>query len=749
MNKRENSNRKKLDKSSMNIRKIAIIFLIFIVISAVVLHGTYVSALEMKNQMQANLADVARQNAAILDEKISHQYNLLLSLSEELAGVTEENIRSKLDSFKIYLDRFHIKRFAFCFPDGTTYSTDGSEKDLSHRGFYLDGMEGKCSITGVLTDQIDDAHTSINIVTVPVYDEQGNVTGVFGLAYDTEEFNASLHIDSFEGEGYSCILNEYGEIVATSRNSELGLSNNIYDYLREIDSRNEAALDDLKTHIDAQEESEGVIYLSEKNYYYCIPISLMDDSVSWYICTLVPSELIKERVAPLQNNLYQTSILVMFFVVLGAFFLIMIIKRQHQDMLRFAYTDSVTNGTNWAKFCIETNGLDLHDGYLVLMDIANFNNISIVAGTKAMELMIKETWNIIEASIENDELAAHVLDDTYIMYLREADQDLLVGRIEEISDKIHDKASAFHVYGIRARYGIYNISETDTIDDAYTKVKLAKEYALFNSDSNYVFYSEMTRVESQHRSRLETSFPMAIENKEFEVYYQPKYRASDCAVTGSEALVRWRKANGEMVSPGEFIPLFESNGMIVKLDEYMFRSVCEQQRKWIDKGYSVYPVSINISRASLYYLDVAKHYKEILEETGVEPCYVQLEVTESIMDELSDIYDILNDFRKMGIKILMDDFGTGYSSLSTLSSQCFDTLKLDKSLIDNIGNKNGETMLSHIIHMGQEIGLHITAEGVEEKNQLSFLQTLNCDDIQGFYFSKPIPVKEFEELIRN
>lgn len=747
MSKRENLNDKKFNNKSMTIKKIAIMLFVLISISIVVLRSAYVSALEMKNQMQTNLADVARQNASILDEKISQQYKLLLSLSKELNGVTEDNIQEKLDSFKIYLDKFHIKRFAFCFPDGTTYSTDGKKTDLSYREFFRDGMNGKCSITGTLTDQINDEHTSVNIVTIPLYDNNRNICGVFGLAYDTEEFNNALQTNSFDGEGYSCILNEYGEIMATTANNDFKLSQNIYDYLPRVDSRNTSALLNLKNHINAKEESKGVFYTSEKNYYYCIPISLMDDSVSWYICTLVPSELIKDRVAPLQSELYQTSLLVMIFVVIGSFILIVIIKSQNNEMIEFAYTDPITKSSNFTKFCMEIQKQGLHSGYFVSMDIANFNNISIVAGTKATELMIKETWNILADSITKDELAAHVLDDTYILYLNETDTEKLIERMEEISNKIHKKASIFHVYGIRARYGIYNISETDTFDNAYTKVKLAKEYALLKSGSYYALYSEMTRVEAQHRKQLETQFPSAIENKEFEVWYQPKYRASDCQIAGSEALVRWRKPNGEMISPGEFIPLFENNGMIVKLDEYMFRSVCEQQRKWLDKGYSLYPVSINISRASLYYLDVAKHYSKILEETGIDPKYIQLEVTESIMDEASSIYNVLNDFRKMGIKILMDDFGTGYSSFATLSSQCFDTLKLDKSLIDNIGKKDGETMLCHIIHMGQEMGLHITAEGVEEKNQLNFLQTLHCDDIQGFYFSKPVPTKDFESLI--
>lgn len=201
-----------------------------------------------------------------------------------------------------------------------------------------------------------------------------------------------------------------------------------------------------------------------------------------------------------------------------------------------------------------------------------------------------------------------------------------------------------------------------------------------------------------------------------------------------------------MISPGEFIPLFERNGMIVKLDEYMFRSVCRQQKQRLEEGKTVYPVSINISRATLYCMDIHKRYQGILQEYGLAPQYIQLEVTETVLEGKADIYELLNKFRQMGIKILMDDFGTGYSSLATLSLQCFDTLKLDKSLIDHIGSKEGEIMLYHIIRMGQQMGLRITAEGVEDKTQLRFLQDMKCDDIQGFYFSKPVPRETYEEM---
>lgn len=259
----------------------------------------------------------------------------------------------------------------------------------------------------------------------------------------------------------------------------------------------------------------------------------------------------------------------------------------------------------------------------------------------------------------------------------------------------------------------------------------------------------MDHEKLQQNQQLEERFDEALAAGDFEVWYQPKYSVASGEIVGSEALVRWRDKDGSLISPGRFIPLFEQNGMIARLDEYMFRAVCKQQAQWLAQGRRIYPVSINLSRASLYYADVVDKYQAIIQDSGISPAYIQLEITESAIEGRTSIRELLEKFRSMGIRILMDDFGTGYSSLATLNMRCFDTLKLDKSLIDHIGDQNGETLLCYVISMGQHLGLHITAEGVENNMQLEFLKENHCDDIQGFLFAKPMPVEEFEQRLNE
>jgi EAL domain-containing protein (putative c-di-GMP-specific phosphodiesterase class I) len=246
--------------------------------------------------------------------------------------------------------------------------------------------------------------------------------------------------------------------------------------------------------------------------------------------------------------------------------------------------------------------------------------------------------------------------------------------------------------------------------------------------------------------KMEDSFESAIENREFEVWYQPKFSPATCTIVGAEALVRWRR-DGQLVPPGKFIPLFENNGMIRTLDEYVFREVCSEQKKLIDKGISVFPVSVNLSRASIYSVNVVDRYRQITDEVGIDPNLVPLEITESMAVDDDSLKALADEFHSKGFPLHMDDFGSGYSSLASLNRLHFDTLKLDKSLVDYIGNFGGDQLIKHTIALAKDLGMHVTAEGVENENQVTFLQEQNCDSIQGFYYSKPKPRDEYEQMI--
>lgn len=733
----------------VNIKKLLIMVAALLVIVITVLSSSYVIAGELTQQLQQNLEDVANQNALALYNKVHSNHLLLEGLSENLHHATPVTIEKTLQSFSVFVDKYELKRFAFCLPDGTSYSTDGGMANLSYREFFQRGMEGKGTITNVLTDALDESHELVNVMTIPIFNESGKVESVFGLTYRSEIFNDALQIHSFDGQGYSCVVNEDGQILAALGNEELQLTQNLFSDVLAIEERNAETIEKLQEQMKQKTAGGGTLYLSEKNYYYCMPVELLDGDVVWYMLTLIPSKVLESRIEPVQRNLYLMSFFVVVLTLIGVFLLILLTREQYRTLLSFAYEDPLTKGANYAKFCVDMEKHRIRQGYLVAMDITNFNNINIAAGLAAGNNIIRDVWEILTGVIQSNESAGHVREDMFILFLQASDETGVLERIRQISEEINKRTRALQVQGIHTRYGIYYMNGTEALEDAYSKAQIAREYVKTQSEQRYAFYDEIDHERRREDEQLEERFEAALEGKEFEVWYQPKYSTVDGEIVGSEALVRWKNEDGSMISPGRFIPLFEQNGMIAKLDEYMFRAVCEQQARWLTEGRQIYPVSINLSRASLYYVDIVERYQAILEESHLDARYIQLEVTESAMEGKADIRALLERFRSLGIQILMDDFGTGYSSLATLNMRCFDTLKLDKSLIDHIGDKNGETLLYYVINMGQQLGLHITAEGVEKQMQLEYLQQVKCDDIQGFLFARPMPSMQFEEYLEK
>ena len=733
----------------INTKKFSIILSVLVAIVIIIFFSSYIIFNELEAQLRQNLEDVAAQNALALHNKIHSNYELILSLSENMHDVEPDNIEKKLQSFEIFLDEYNLKRFAYSFPDGTSYSTDGGVAELSYREFFKRGMEGKASITGILEDALEESHGLVNVMTVPIYDDNGAVEGVFGLTYNSQNFNDALQIECFDGQGYSCAINSDGQILVAMGNDILQMSENLFTDILSTDEHNTEIIAELQKQMENNTSDGGVFYLEEKNYYYCVPVNLMGGDVTLYMLTIIPADVLESRVEPIQHSLYVMALVVVILTFMGAVFVINLSWEQKSMMLRYAYEDPITKGANYAKFCVEMNKKRDKLGYLVSMDITHFNNINIAAGKAAGDRMISDIWQILNDELQSEELACHVREDVFSMFLKTEDKELLIERLNQISVRINKKARELQVKGIHSRYGLYEMKGIEKLEDAYSKAQIAREQARSQKEQYYVFYNEMDHKRLQQNQQLEERFEESLAQGDFEVWYQPKYSVATGEVVGSEALVRWRDTDGSLISPGIFIPLFEQNGMIMKLDEYMFRAVCKQQVEWHAKGEKIHPVSINLSRASLYHVDIVERYRVIIQEYGINTDFIQLEITESAMEGMSSIREILEQFRNMGIRILMDDFGTGYSSLATLNMQCFDTLKLDKSLIDHIGDKNGEILLYYVINMGQKLGLHITAEGVENNVQLKFLKENNCDDIQGFLFAKPMPSAEFEYILTH
>lgn len=242
----------------------------------------------------------------------------------------------------------------------------------------------------------------------------------------------------------------------------------------------------------------------------------------------------------------------------------------------------------------------------------------------------------------------------------------------------------------------------------------------------------------------------SLNEGEFIAYYQPKYSTKEQKLIGAEALVRWRRSDGIIVPPYQFVPLFERNGFINKVDRYMFELVCRQQMRWLKQGLIPVPISVNMSRMCLYDPHIVDEYIGVLNGSGLSAAYIKLELTESaFFENISIMNNVIEALHKVGIKVLMDDFGTGYSSMMMLKNVAIDVLKLDKSFVDDIGDDRSEKIISNIIYLAHSLQIEVTAEGVETAAQFEFLKSVGCDYIQGYYFGKPQPAEDFAALLQK
>lgn len=275
---------------------------------------------------------------------------------------------------------------------------------------------------------------------------------------------------------------------------------------------------------------------------------------------------------------------------------------------------------------------------------------------------------------------------------------------------------------------------------------LARQSVKGNALNNIGFYNGTLRTKLYKQQTIEEEMTGALLNNEFAMYLQPKYSISTGRIIGAEALARWIHPQKGMISPNDFIPIFEKDGFIVKLDQYMWECACKKLREWMDKGMDPVPISINISREYLNSFDVVGKLTELVKHYSIPISLLELEITESVDSSITA--QTVKNLRNSGFTMLMDDFGSGYSSLNMLKTTPFDVLKIDKGFLSEfMESDRGRKIIAHTISMSLDIGLDIIAEGVETMEQAQFLQECGCDSAQGFFYSKPIPADEFDKHI--
>lgn len=722
--------------------------IIALVLAATLIYYINVLSNNFRKEVLQSLTEVSRQGVNAVQTEINGKMDLLIDLAlvldVDLKAEPEELIKQLQTELSPVAENNGFISMGVVLPDGTAYATNGQTYYAGKQKFFLEAMDGETLISGrILVDEEEEQY--VNLYCTPILNKgTGEPEAVLFATYRTEKFRSMMEITSFDGEGYSYMVEKDGDVVIDSSHETSFVDmENVFRSMLNADDRNVECTKQL-AHYMGNGESGSVIFRNKiDKYMYCIPVGIND----WYLLTVVPV-----RIANYQFNVVVagTAILVMILFILYVIVIWYIFKqhkKKQEELMTLAYVDPITGGHTLAKFqeLYEETLKEYPDMKFAIlnMDLNRFKMINDLYGYEEGDRILQNMDILWRKMFRQYEYCGHRTADRFVVLLTYDEREELEERIRTYRKRLQEMAKGR--YKLSLRVGIYEIQEArEDFSTAFSRAMMAFTAAKNKGKHFFAFFDSEMEEKLVWEKYVEDYFQTALENHEFVVYYQAKIDAETGEISGAEALVRWIQADGTVISPKQFISVLESNGYIAELDRYMFREVCLHQKKWLESGRPIVPVSVNLSRVQMAERNFVDTYEEILKDVQLPPEYVALEFTESAMFDNEDILrDTVERLHKLGVKVLIDDFGVGYSSMTTLKVIPVDILKVDKSFIDGIGDERGDKIVAGMIEFALSLGMRVTAEGVETVHQYTFLRSHRCHDIQGYYFSQPIPADEY------
>lgn len=460
--------------------------------------------------------------------------------------------------------------------------------------------------------------------------------------------------------------------------------------------------------------------------------------------------------------------LVMFVVTVGIFIVLIIIFVIYYiiSLVSFVYntyktttvmyTDMITGGDNWISLVkkgtqlLKSNKKHKKYNYVMLyVSMRKYRSFCTCFGVREGEELIEKMYQIMSKDLKKKEVMAHNEDSQFGVLLTYTNKDELISRINTMLSKLENTLPNMKIY---FSIGITFIECGEmNVEQMYNNSIIACENLGEEAEHQIAYYDVEMNKQKLWERKVEDDMDRALANREFQVYLQPKINAMKEELAGAEALVRWIHPTEGFIPPNRFIPIFEQNGFILKLDDYMLEEIAMQQSKWIEQGIRTVPISVNISRAHFTREDLAEHICEIVDKYDVPHNLIELELTESaFFDDKLVLLNTVKKLRESDFIVSMDDFGAGYSSLNSLKELCIDVLKIDADFFRGEDvQERGMLIVSEVIGLAKKLGMKIVAEGIESREQVDFLIEQECDLIQGYFFAKPMPIDEYVKKYAN
>lgn len=695
----------------------------------------YINSLSTNLYDETNeyLQDITIQTATAIKNKINENLTQLKSISLIIhqQDMSQKELLNYLDELA---QRDGLKRFGIANKDGDVITSDNKTFNIKERQYFKDSLAGKAATSTSLIDYVD--NKKIIVYSVPIYNQKEIVDGVLFGIFETDKLSDILSTAAYNDVGYSFIFNEQGQIIICS-DDHLELSN-IEDlnkiYLKDIDVKG----DGIISFQDLDETDKYLSYANIKNN-------------DWLVASVFPREIATKKI----QNFIQSALATWLLIgVGGALLLTYFYFTQGKNKLRItqlAYEDAVTQHYNFNKFleyCHSTKRLSRY--VLINCDIKGFKWFNEIYGEDIANQLLRTIIQCMEEICHEDEFCCRESADHFALLLYKDTHEHLEQRLSDLTQCIREKFTGeYSTSQYFFHFGIYEMSEADNdIKNAFKKTQYVKNDMKQLSKDDVIFYQEDVFRKGLYNQQIEKEFDSSLKQEHFKVYIQPKVNLKTGEVSSGEALVRWHHPHQGLIAPAAFIPIYEKNGMLEKLDSYVLERTLKTLVYWKEKYDKEISISINVSRTYLFNEGFAEHLIELIESYPINPQQIEIEITETTaFNHQEELILILKEFKKHHLRIALDDFGSGYSSLNMLKDFPIDVVKIDQEFFrtNTFTQMRGHIIIEQVIELCHRLNIEVVAEGVETKEQKDFLVKHHCDYVQGYYYYKPMLIKDFEK----
>lgn len=705
------------------------------------------------------ISAAVEQNRFNVDSHISEELQTLgtgMIMNEEREWTVEDESFDRMT--KRLLGSNTYTRVGIAEKNGNALWADRNGRrgraDLSAEPFIRQALAGKNAVSESQWDELSGVY--VNYYAIPAYAMDGTLRGVLFAADPESELRAIMDNSLFAGEGFAQIINRDGSYVIKSDSLlRLGGDGGIFDLPMPIDPEvKQKVLDDMA----AGRPGYLMTKFEDDSRMAAYAPSRYND---WYVFYSVQEDVVN---AGMQNILNGAISVIVIAGCVFLFFILLIRRdnnRNRKELERLAFVDPLTGGPNLQKFKIDAQKiLEKPPGgqYAVCYaDIKGFKFINDIFSRDVGDQLLCYLWQTFSETVPPGELHARAGNDVFVALRRMKSMEIVEQESHEIMEKLADfPPTAARGYKVEIYGGMYIIDPKDgnlSLDDMLDRaIEAQREVKRHGNGSRIGVYSNAMRGQHLWDTEVESRMERALENNEFKMYLQPKINIQDGNIMGMEALVRWEPPGQAQIPPSRFIGLFESNGFIIKLDRYMVEEACRVYREQRLAEIDPPPVlSVNVSRLSLLQPDIVQVYTAIKERYGIPDGLIELEFTEGLLFENHARFrEVVEGFQSAGFLCSLDDFGSGYSSLNILKSLRVDVLKLDKLFFEYGGDEiRGRELVRTMVSLAKFLNIKTVAEGIENEDEVRWLREIGCDAIQGYVFSKPLPLEGFLRFLER